>query len=276
MLNRNSMKRSSTNGDETGAAERRREEILRAALGRSCARYAATKVSDIAEVAGMSTAHVPLLERRRRSTWRSSRWATALLATWWAKRGRRALAFFEGAAAGIMAYLRSDLTMADMFALMSHALVNDDAPERVKAKPAGFDARPPPRSSVGDSGGHRPRGDPVAPSVAFWAAIQGIAEELKRCIWARRARKAWISRHREEEVHDMQRTDVSRKQRKGPGERALCRRASPSSGRRRFDGGREGARAASTSPCTRRTPSPAARPRAGAGAGAPFEGGMHC
>lgn len=176
--------------------ERRREEILRAALRLFVRKgYAATKVSDIAEAVGMSTGlmfhyfeskealYVALVEVG----------VDGPMAMVGENEGD-ALAFFEGAAAGIMAYLRSDPTMADMFVLMSHALVNDDAPERVKAKLAGFDVHTPTAEIVrrGQREGTVREGDPVALSVAFWAAIQGIAEELSLHPGTPCPESAWI------------------------------------------------------------------------------------
>lgn len=91
-----------------------------------------------------------------------------------------ALSFFEGAAAGIMGFLRDEPAMADMFVLMGNALMDEAVPEGARTLLAGLDVHTPTAEIVrrGQREGTIREGDPVALSIAFWCAIQGIAEEL--------------------------------------------------------------------------------------------------
>ena len=79
-----------------------------------------------------------------------------------------------------LGYLREEPFMADMFVLMGNALMDEAIPPRAKELLAGFDVNTPTAEVVrrGQREGSIREGDPVALSVAFWAAVQGIAEEL--------------------------------------------------------------------------------------------------
>lgn len=92
--------------------------------------------------------------------------------------------------------------MADMFVLMGNALMDEAIPPRAKELLAGFDVNTPTAEVVrrGQREGSIREGDPVALSVAFWAAIQGIAEELARVSRYAVPGAGMDRRHREEEV----------------------------------------------------------------------------
>ena len=162
--------------------ERRREEILRAALRLFVRKgYAATKVSDIAEAVGMSTGLMFHYFESKEALYEAlvEVGVDGPMAMVGDSEGD-AIAFFEGAAASILAFLREDPFMADMFVLMGNALMDDAIPERAKELLAGFDMNTPTAEMVrrGQREGTVRAGDPTALSIAFWAAIQGIAEEL--------------------------------------------------------------------------------------------------
>lgn len=163
--------------------ERRREEILRAALGLFVRKgYAGTKVGDIAEAVGMSTGLMFHYFESKEALYEEliGLGVDGPMAMMDGGAGGDAIAFFEGAAESILGFLREEPFMADMFVLMGNALMDDAIPPRAKELLAGFDVNAPTAEMVrrGQREGTVRDGDPVALSIAFWAAIQGIAEEL--------------------------------------------------------------------------------------------------
>ena len=159
--------------------ERRREEILRAALRLFVRKgYAGTKVGDIAEAVGMSTGLMFHYFESKEALYEEliGLGVGGPMAMMDGGAGGDAIAFFEGAAASILGFLREEPFMADMFVLMGNALMDDAIPPRAKELLAGFDVNAPTAEMVRE--GTVRDGDPVALSIAFWAAIQGIAEEL--------------------------------------------------------------------------------------------------
>lgn len=164
--------------------ERRRQEILGEALRLFVHKgYAATKVSDIAEAVGMSTGlmfhYFDSKEKLYEELVKLGVEGPMGMVGAMAAEGD-ALSFFEGAAAGIMGFLRDEPAMADMFVLMGNALMDEAVPEGARTLLAGLDVHTPTAEIVrrGQREGTIREGDPVALSIAFWCAIQGIAEEL--------------------------------------------------------------------------------------------------
>lgn len=164
--------------------ERRRQEILGEALRLFVRKgYAATKVSDIAEAVGMSTGlmfhYFDSKEKLYEELVKLGVEGPMGMVGAMAVEGD-ALSFFEGAAAGIMGFLRDEPAMADMFVLMGNALMDEAVPEGAHTLLAGLDVHTPTAEIVrrGQREGTIREGDPVALSIAFWCAIQGIAEEL--------------------------------------------------------------------------------------------------
>ncbi len=164
--------------------ERRRQEILGEALRLFVRKgYAATKVSDIAEAVGMSTGlmfhYFDSKEKLYEELVKLGVEGPMGMVGAMAAEGD-ALSFFEGAAAGIMGFLRDEPAMADMFVLMGNALIDEAVPEGARTLLAGLDVHTPTAEIVrrGQREGTIREGDPVALSIAFWCAIQGIAEEL--------------------------------------------------------------------------------------------------
>lgn len=163
--------------------EQRREEILRAALRLFVRKgYAGTKVGDIAEAVGMSAGLMFHYFDSKEALYEEliGLGVSGPMAMMGEGAEGGAIAFFEGAAAGVLGYLREEPFMADMFVLMGNALMDEAIPPRAKELLAGFDVNTPTAEAVrrGQREGSIREGDPVALSVAFWAAIQGIAEEL--------------------------------------------------------------------------------------------------
>ncbi len=166
--------------------EKRREEILRAALRLFVRKgYAGTKVGDIAEAVGMSTGLMFHYFESKEALYEElvGFGVEGPMAMMDGGAEGDALAFFEGAAEGVLSYLKGDPMMADMFVLMGNALLDEAIPPRAKEMLAGFDVNTPTAEVVcrGQREGTIRAGDPVALSIAFWAAIQGIAEELALC-----------------------------------------------------------------------------------------------
>lgn len=164
--------------------ERRRQEILGEALRLFVRKgYAATKVSDIAEAVGMSTGlmfhYFDSKEKLYEELVKLGVEGPMGMVGAMAAEGD-ALSFFEGAAAGIMGFLRDEPAMADMFVLMGNAFMDEAVPEGARTLLAGLDVHTPTAEIVrrGQREGTIREGDPVALSIAFWCAIQGIAEEL--------------------------------------------------------------------------------------------------
>ena len=164
--------------------ERRRQEILGEALRLFVRKgYAATKVSDIAEAVGMSTGlmfhYFDSKEKLYEELVKLGVEGPMGMVGAMAAEGD-ALSFCEGAAAGIMGFLRDEPAMADMFVLMGNALMDEAVPEGARTLLAGLDVHTPTAEIVrrGQREGAIREGDPVALSIAFWCAIQGIAEEL--------------------------------------------------------------------------------------------------
>lgn len=162
--------------------EQRRQDILRAALRLFVRKgYAGTKVGDIAGAVGMSAGLMFHYFPSKEALYEEliSFGVDGPMAMVGGIEGD-AISFFEQAAAGILAYLKSDPTMANMFVLMGNALMDDAIPDRAKEMLSGFDVNTPTVEVVrrGQEEGTIREGDPLALSVAFWAAIQGVAEEL--------------------------------------------------------------------------------------------------
>ena len=162
--------------------EQRRQDILRAALRLFVRKgYAGTKVGDIARAVGMSAGLMFHYFESKEALFEEliGFGVDGPMQMVGGLEGD-AISFFEGAASGILAYLRSDPAMADMFVLMGNALMDDAIPDRAKEMLSGFDVNTPTVEVVrrGQEEGTIRQGDPLALSIAFWAAIQGVAEEL--------------------------------------------------------------------------------------------------
>lgn len=90
------------------------------------------------------------------------------------------LAFFETTAEQILTYIKTEPFVAKMFVLMNQAYYSDDVPERVKEMMQGFDVYTPTSILIqlGQANGTIREGDPMALTIAYWGAIQGVAETI--------------------------------------------------------------------------------------------------
>jgi hypothetical protein len=81
-------------------------------------------------------------------------------------------------AEAVLDALKLDAFTGRMFLLMAHAMRSQDTPEGVKKLLEGFDTVTPLIEAVqrGQRLGQIKKGDPVALILAFWGAVQGIAE----------------------------------------------------------------------------------------------------
>lgn len=90
------------------------------------------------------------------------------------------MAFFEATAERILAYIQTEPFFAKMFVLMHQAFYSEDIPARVKERLAGFDVYSPTADIIrcGQQNGTIRDGNSLALAVAYWSAIQGVAETL--------------------------------------------------------------------------------------------------
>ena len=105
------------------------------------------------------------------------------------------LAFFETTAEFVLENIRTQPFFAKMFVLMHQAYYSDDVPASVKERLVGFDVYTPTADIVrqGQANGTIRAGDPLALAIAFWSAIQGIAETLAMHEQLPCPQSAWIS-----------------------------------------------------------------------------------
>ena len=162
--------------------EKRKQEILYAGLSLFIQKgYSGTTIRDIAQSVGMSTGllfhyfaskeelYLELLALGIEGPMSSVQPTTL-----------EPLAFFEATADRILNYIQAEPFVAKMFVLMHQAYYSDDVPASVKERLVGFDVYTPTARFIqqGQTNGTIRAGDPVALSIAFWSAIQGVAETL--------------------------------------------------------------------------------------------------
>ena len=160
--------------------EKRRKEILMTGLDLFVRKgYAATKITDISEAAGMSEGllfhYFPSKEKLYEEL--ISIGISGPKAVLSGIEGEP-LGFFESAAKQIFYYIKTEPFVAKMFVLMAQATINDSAPAAVKKMLAGVDHITPSVKKIrqGQKNGTIREGNPAALAAAFWGAVQGIAE----------------------------------------------------------------------------------------------------
>ncbi|HBW35989.1 TetR/AcrR family transcriptional regulator [Desulfosporosinus sp. BICA1-9] len=162
--------------------EKRRKEILVAGLDIFIRKgYASTKISDIAEQVGMSVgllfhyfeSKVKLYEEL--ITIGISGPMSVMAHT-----DMEPIKFLECTAKQIFHYVQTESLTAKMFVLMSQAYYNEAAPQSIKDKLRDFDIYTPTTLLIqkGQTNGTIREGDPYALAIAYWCAIQGIAEQI--------------------------------------------------------------------------------------------------
>lgn len=162
--------------------EKRKSEILLAAVDLFIRKgYTATKVSDIAQRVGMSMGllfhYFPSKEKLYEEL---IRYGVSGPMKAMAPTGREPLAFFDDTAKEIFSFIKTEPFAAKMFVLMSQAFYNEAAPQTVKDMLRDFDIYQPTALLIqkGQANGTIREGDPFALAIAYWCAIQGIAEQM--------------------------------------------------------------------------------------------------
>ncbi|MDF2568286.1 MAG: transcriptional regulator, TetR family [Oscillospiraceae bacterium] len=162
--------------------EKRREEILAAGLDLFIRKgYASTKVSDIAEHVGMSVGLLfHYFESKEKLYEELVRLGISGPMNVMASTDIEPLQFFEGAARRIFHAIQTEPFVAKMFVLMSQVFYNEAAPQSIKDLLQGFDIYTPTTQLIqkGQANGTIREGDPYALTIAYWCAIQGIAEQV--------------------------------------------------------------------------------------------------
>ncbi|MDP4094564.1 MAG: TetR/AcrR family transcriptional regulator [Bacillota bacterium] len=162
--------------------EKRRMEILEAGLNLIIRKgYSATKISDIAEYVGMSAGLLFHYFKSKEVLYEELiRYGISGPMGMMTDIGKEPLAFFEDTAEKILQILRTEPSTAKMFILMSQAHYNQAAPQSVKDMLSTFDIYTPSAKLIekGQANGVIREGDPFALAIAYWCAIQGIAEQM--------------------------------------------------------------------------------------------------
>lgn len=176
--------------------EKRRNEILSAGLDLFIRKgYAATKISDIAEQVGMSVGLLfHYFESKEKLYEELITLGVAGPMSVMDSAGMEPLEFFESTAKKIFQYIKTGSFTAKMFVLMSQAFYNEAAPQSIKDMLAGFDIYTPTAALMqkGQGNGTIREGDPRALAIAYWCAIQGIAEQMAQTPEAPCPDSGWI------------------------------------------------------------------------------------
>ncbi len=177
--------------------EKRRQEILYAGLSLFIQKgYSGTTIKDIASAVGMSAG---LLFH-----YFASKEELYLVLVSYGVEGPMSslqptqlepMAFFESTAERVLDSIRTEPFVAKMFVLMHQAYYSSDVPDSVKERLKDFDVYTPTAQYIikGQQNGTIRAGDPVALSIAFWSAIQGVAETLAMHTNLPCPESAWIT-----------------------------------------------------------------------------------
>lgn len=164
--------------------EKRRQEILEAGLDLFIRKgYAATKTADIAKAVGMSEGLLFHYYDSKEGLYLALLEFSAIgPQTIFESAYLPPLEFFETAAKGIIEYIVTAPFVAKIFVLVSQAQFNEALPLDVRKK---LERQEHLEQSVrlivqGQKEGTIREGNPVALAMAFWRAIQGIAENVAR------------------------------------------------------------------------------------------------
>ncbi len=162
--------------------DKRRNEILAAGLDLFIRRgYAATKISDIAEQVGMSTGLLfHYFESKEKLYEELIKNGVSGPMSIMDDSGMEPIAFFDATAKRLFDFLKSQPVFAKYFVLMNQAYYNESAPQSVKNMLKDFDIFTPTSQLIkkGQETGSIREGNPYALAIAYWCAIQGIAEQM--------------------------------------------------------------------------------------------------
>ncbi|ERI91409.1 transcriptional regulator, TetR family [Clostridiales bacterium oral taxon 876 str. F0540] len=162
--------------------DKRRNEILEAGLDLFIRRgYASTKISDIAKQVGMSVGllfhYFESKEKLYEELIKNGVTGPMRIMT---DSDIEPIVFFETTAKLILGSLKSDAAFPKYFVLMNQAYYNESAPQSVKDMLKGFDIYTPTSHLIkkGQANGTIKEGNSYALAIAYWCAIQGIAEQM--------------------------------------------------------------------------------------------------
>ena len=162
--------------------EKRYAEILAAGLDLFIRKgYASTKISDIAEYVGMSVGLLFHYFKSKENLYEELiKYGISGPMSTMAPTDKEPLVFFEDTAKQIFQYMQTQPFTAKMFVLMSQAFYNEAAPQTVKDMLQDFDIYTPTTLLIqkGQENGTIRGGNPYALAIAYWCAIQGIAEQM--------------------------------------------------------------------------------------------------
>lgn len=160
----------------------RKQEIIEKSLDLFIANgYAATKISDIARAVNMSTG---LLFHYfdSKETLYETLIDYGLLGTKSVMQleADDCISFFKAAAENILGLHKTNMFAVKMFVLMGQAVHNQSLPEHIKQKLTQIDsiAKSAEIIKKGQQQGAIRRGEPMALSITFWCAIQGVMQML--------------------------------------------------------------------------------------------------
>jgi len=162
--------------------EKRRAQILNAALELFISKgYSSTKISDIAQHVGVSTGLMfHYFESKEKLYEELIKMGTAGPMSIFEQKYTDPLSFFENSVKFIFEAIKNEPFMAKMFVLMNQAYYNEAAPQAIKDMINSFDIHKPTVALIeqGQKNLTIREGNCLALSIAFWCAIQGIAEQL--------------------------------------------------------------------------------------------------
>ena len=162
--------------------EKRYAEILAAGLDLFIRKgYASTKISDIADYVGMSVGLLFHYFKSKENLYEELiKYGISGPMSTMAPTDKEPLVFFEDTAKQIFQYMQTQPFTAKMFVLMSQAFYNEAAPQTVKDMLQDFDIYTPTTLLIqkGQKNGTIRDGSPYALAIAYWCAIQGIAEQM--------------------------------------------------------------------------------------------------
>lgn len=162
--------------------EKRREEILTVGLDLFIRKgYSATKIKDIAEQVGMSVGLLfHYFETKEKLYEELIKLGVSGPMGMMDRMDLEPIEFFKTSAEQILYFIMAEPFGAKMFVLMSQAFYNEAAPQSIKDLLKGFDIYTPTAALMkkGQANGTIREGDPYALSIAYWCAIQGIAEQM--------------------------------------------------------------------------------------------------
>ncbi len=162
--------------------EKRRQEILEAGLDLFIRKgYSATKIKDIANQVGMSVGLLfHYFETKEKLYEELIKLGISGPMGMMTNTDMEPLTFFQMCAEQIFEYILAEPFGAKMFVLMSQVYYSEGAPQTIQDLMKDFDIFTPTAVIMrkGQENGTIREGDPYALGIAYWCAIQGIAETI--------------------------------------------------------------------------------------------------